>query len=130
MRTTLSLGICSLALLTACAPIGDAPAVSEVIIDSPAANATVTSPLVVKGIARNNWFFEASLPVVLQDADGNVLAQAPGQAKTDWMQEGLIEFEATLNFSTSATSGKLIIRKDNPSGLPEHDGSVEIPVNF
>jgi hypothetical protein len=41
-----------------------------------------------------------------------------------------VPFTAILNFTTTATSGYLVIAKDNPSGLPENDASLKIPVNF
>jgi hypothetical protein len=103
---------------------------SEVQVSSPAANSKITSPLVVTGKAQNNWFFEANIPVSLYDDQGNLLALAGGQALTDWMTQGWVDFKATLTFTTTASSGKLVIRKDNPSGLPENDGSFEIPVTF
>lgn len=100
-------------------------------VSSPKSNAVVKSPLVVKGEARGNWYFEASFPVRLLDADGQELAIAPAQAQGEWMTTDFVPFEVTLNFSKPATTtGTLILQKDNPSGLPEHDDSISIPVKF
>lgn len=97
----------------------------------PKADDIVTSPLTVRGRARSSWFFEGSLPVVLVDMSGNILAQGPGTALTDWTQPGWVEFSAELTFDTpTEADGELIIKKDNPSGLPENDGSIRIPVRF
>ncbi|MEK7614829.1 MAG: Gmad2 immunoglobulin-like domain-containing protein, partial [Patescibacteria group bacterium] len=78
------------------------------------------------------WYFEASFPVELQDKNGNVIAQGPAQAQGDWMTDAYVPFEATLTFTKPADgeTGTLILRKDNPSGLPEHDDFVKIPVKF
>lgn len=100
-------------------------------VTSPLPDAAVTSPLVVAGQAPGTWYFEASFPVKLLDADGNLLAQAPAQAQGDWMTTAPVTFSATLNFAVPPTAtGTLVLEKDNPSGLPENAGSVEVPVTF
>ncbi len=97
---------------------------------------TVSSPLTVTGEARGNWFFEASFPVILTDWDGRIIAQVPAQAQGEWMTEEFVPFSATLTFTTpipgdpAVNRGALILQKDNPSGLPEHDDALEIPVVF
>ena len=89
------------------------------------------SPLTVKGEARGNWYFEASFPVRLFDADDKELAVIPAQAKGEWMTTEFVPFEITLNFSRPKTAtGVLVLEKDNPSGLPEYDDSISIPVRF
>src|SRR3989344_2533369 len=92
-----------------------------IVLESPFAFEEVSSPLVVKGKARGNWFFEASFPVRLFDDNGKELAVVPAQAKTDWMVTDFVEFEAELNFATPATrKGYLVFETDNPSDLPEY----------
>jgi len=103
---------------------------SDIIITEPVVNGIIKSPLTVSGQAKGNWFFEATLPVRLVTAADAVIVSGPGQAQGDWMTDQLVPFTATLNFTTTATSGYLIIAKDNPSGLPQNDGAVKIPVNF
>ncbi len=103
----------------------------KIFVSQPLENTVVKSPLVVKGEARGNWYFEASFPVVLIDANGKELALSPAQAKTDWMTTEFVPFEVTLTFSKPLTkTGTLILKKDNPSGLPENDASISIPVRF
>ncbi len=104
--------------------------VVEVSVISPLPGDLVTSPLVVTGRARGGWFFEASLPVSLIAEDGSVIVNHYGQAESDWMTADFVPFRSELIFATEATSGYLVIAKDNPSGLPEHDGKVMIPVKF
>ena len=97
---------------------------------------TVSSPLTVTGEARGTWFFEASFPIMAVDWDGRIIAQVPAQAQGEWMTEEFVPFSATLIFTTptagdpAVNRGSLILQKDNPSGLPEHDDSLEIPVVF
>lgn len=102
-----------------------------ITIDSPRPNAVVASPLEISGRARGNWYFEASFPVKLLDADGNVLAQTPAQAEGEWMTEDFVPYKATLEFETPTTAtGTLILEKDNPSDLPENADSLIVPVKF
>jgi hypothetical protein len=98
---------------------------------SPVPYGMVTSPFSVIGQAKGTWYFEASFPVRLEDANGKVIVSTHADAKGDWMTENFVPFSATLTFTKPATkTGKLILSKDNPSGLPEHDASIEIPVTF
>lgn len=98
-------------------------------VTSPRANQTVQSPLTIKGEAKGFWFFEASFPVKILDEGGNVLGQGIAQAKSDWMTEDFVPFEAIIDFEAPATEkGFLVLRKDNPSGLPEHDEEFRIPI--
>ncbi|OGE80894.1 MAG: hypothetical protein A2826_01755 [Candidatus Doudnabacteria bacterium RIFCSPHIGHO2_01_FULL_43_23] len=92
----------------------------------------ISSPLVLTGEARGTWFFEASFPVVLTDWDGLIIAQGYAQADTNWMTTDFVPFKSTLTFDKPAykDNGSLILRKDNPSGLPENDDFIEIPILF
>jgi hypothetical protein len=103
----------------------------DVVVDTPVWGAVVTSPLRVSGKARGNWYFEANIPVTLEDQNGKVLAQKGFQAQGEWMTTDYVPFSDTLTFTTPDTEfGRLIISKDNPSGLPEHDASFAVPVKF
>ena len=88
------------------------------------------SPLVVTGEARGFWFFEASFPVKLVDEQGNLIVQGIAQAQDEWMTENFVPFKVTLEFSTFATSGFLVLEKDNPSGLPENADEIRAPIRF
>lgn len=103
----------------------------KIIIDTPLTNAKVISPLIISGQVKGNWSFEASFPIVLMDANGNILSQTPATLSGDWMTNDYVPFEAELTFQTPSTStGKLILKKDNPSGNPELDDQIEIPIKF
>jgi hypothetical protein len=105
-------------------------AASLVVINQPQPNEVISSPLVVSGLARGNWFFEASLPIKITDKDGNILAVAAATAESDWMTTDLVPFKALLEFTSTSSDGYLIISKDNPSGIAEFDDSISIPLRF
>lgn len=100
-------------------------------IENPRPNQTVSSPLLIKGEARGNWYFEASFPVKLYDDKGFLLAQSPARALDDWMTEDFVNFSLSLPFSVPGTQkGILILEKDNPSGLVEQADQLVVPVYF
>lgn len=100
-------------------------------IDSPRPNQIVSSPLEISGQAIGFWYFEGDFPVKLLDEEGNVLVETFATAKGEWMTEDFVSFEAELIFdSPGFETGTLILKKDNPSGLPENDDQLEIPINF
>ncbi len=100
-------------------------------LDYPRPGTKVESPLKVAGRARGYWFFEASFPVVLVDADGDELGTGIAQAKGEWMTEEFVPFEASVKFNKpTAAYGTLVLKKDNPSGLSENDDELRVPVTF
>lgn len=107
-----------------------------IYIESPKPEEKISSPLVVTGRARGPWFFEASFPLVLTDWDGRIIAQSYAQAQGEWMTTEYVPFEGTLVFENPSWDaefskrGSLILKKDNPSGLPEYDDAIEFTVYF
>ena len=101
-------------------------------VTSPKQNQEIASPLTITGEARGTWYFEASFPVVLVDWDGLIIAEGHAEAQSDWMTEEFVPFKATLTFKapTYKNNGALILQKDNPSGLPQYDRALEIPILF
>src|SRR3989344_3757889 len=100
-------------------------------LTTPRSNDVVKSPLVVKGEARGNWYFEASFPVRLFDGNGKELVVVPAQAQGELMTTEFVPFEVTLTFTDPETAtGTLVLERDNPSGLPEYADEVRIPVRF
>jgi len=99
--------------------------------DNPRPNQIIENPLFVKGEARGFWFFEADFPVKLFDDNGFLLGITTAQALGNWMTEDFVAFSATLPFAVPSTKkGRLVLEKDNPSGLPEHADELIIPVYF
>jgi hypothetical protein len=102
-----------------------------IVVENPRAREEISSPLFISGKARGYWFFEADFPIELVDENNNLIGQTIAQAKGEWMTEDFVPFEATLNFVNPKTNkGFLIFRKDNPSGLKEHDDELRVPILF
>lgn len=115
-------------------------------VTNPVKGVVITSPLKITGEARGTWYFEASFPVVLVDWDGRIIAQSHAEAQGDWMTEDFVPFSGTIEFekpywdfvhtddiggvSDFMRRGALILKKDNPSGLPQYDNAIEIPIVF
>jgi hypothetical protein len=102
----------------------------KIIVDLPRPNQKVQSPIHLSGRARGTWFFEASFPILIVDEKGNTISQGQAQAKGDWMTTDFVPFEANLEYSLGTTTGvsTLILKKDNPSGDPEKDESIQVPI--
>ena len=100
-------------------------------VSNPRANQMIESPLFIEGEARGNWYFEADFPVKLFDDNGFLLGVMPVQALGDWMTEDFVPFSTTLPFAVPFTEkGRLVLEKDNPSGLPEHADELIVSVYF
>jgi len=99
---------------------------------SPGPGDYIESPLTIFGQARGNWFFEATFPLVLVDWDGLIIAEGYATAQGDWMTIDYVPFTAELEFVRPIVkdNGVLILRKDNPSGLPANDDALEVSVFF
>lgn len=101
----------------------------DVILETPTNGAESASPLVVKGSARGMWYFEGSFPIKLIDNEGIILKQGVATAKGEWMTEDFVPFEAELPFNIEQDmDALLILERDNPSGLPENNTSISVPI--
>ncbi len=105
-----------------------------IVLREPQAMSVVSSPITLVGEARGTWFFEASFPIVIVDWDGRIIGEGYATADGEWMTPDFVPFTATVSFDLSADTpyrrGAIILKKDNPSGLPEHDDALEIPITF
>jgi hypothetical protein len=103
-----------------------------IVVDAPYPGELITSPIRVWGRARGTWFFEGDFPIVLKDANGEIIAEGFVTAKGEWMTEKFVPFEGVLAFEKPKAfeSGTITFKKDNPTGLPQHDDDLEIPVLF
>ena len=107
---------------------GDNP---EVKVFSLTAGEKISNPFIAEGEAKGTWFFEASFPIKITDEQGNVLGASFVQAQSDWMTENFVPFRGEISFvSPIAQKGYLVLSKDNPSGLPENDKEIKIPVEI
>jgi len=112
--------------------IGNEMEKSDLIrISYPRPNTAVTSPIRITGEARGRWFFEASFPIKMYDADGKEIGSTIAAAKSDWMTEEFVPFEAVLDFPPpGGGKGTLVLQRDNPSELPENDDQLKVPIVF
>lgn len=111
---------------------------SEVItVERPSPGAVVGREFSILGQARGNWFFEADFPVEVLDKNGEKLAMAVATAEVDsassdgagWMTTDFVPFRAEVEIPESYFGpATLVLHKDNPSDLPEHDASISFPV--
>lgn len=102
-------------------------------VSSIAPGEAIASPLILTGEARGTWYFEASFPIAIEDAGGNVIGQGYAQADGEWMTEDFVPFTSipiTFAAQPAGSSGMVVLVKDNPSSLPEHDDYLEIPITF
>ncbi len=109
-------------------PASPEPLHARVTVTSPKSGAVVKKTFVVAGSAPGNWFFEASFPVQVRDKDNSKIGQAIAQAQGDWMTTDLVTFTATITVSNYSGPATLVLLRDNPSGLPENDDALEIPI--
>lgn len=98
-------------------------------VETPTNGQIVSSPIQIKGQARGYWFFEASFPLSIIDSKGVVIATSSVRADGEWMTENFVPFSVSLSYKSSTTqSATLVLHKDNPSGLPENDDFISIPI--
>lgn len=96
-----------------------------ITVRNPFPGAVTGKEFTVMGAARGNWYFEASFPIEVVSATGTVIATGIAEAQGDWMTTEFVPFTADVvvpeSYSGEAT---LVLRNDNPSGLPENARSA------
>jgi hypothetical protein len=101
----------------------------DIRVELPFPGAVTGKEFSVIGEARGGWFFEASFPVSVIAESGEVLAETYATAEGDWMTPELVPFRAEVRVPESYIGkATIILKKDNPSGLPENDNSISIPI--
>lgn len=105
---------------------------SLIRLNEPRPNEEIGKEIVIRGEARGYWYFEASFPIEIKDDNGNIVGSGIAQANGEWMTESFVPFEAKIMLSSKPTTkyGKIILKKDNPSGDPERDDSLIVPIIF
>lgn len=105
------------------------PLHERVSVTYPKANASVPKKFTLTGKAPGNWFFEASAPYMVQTPEGDKVAQGHVDTIGDWMTTELVDFKADITINPAYSGpATLVLMKDNPSGLPENEDSLEIPI--
>lgn len=123
-------GILALALAACSAATDERRDLAEVT--SPAPGARVTTSLRVAGRAPGYWFFEAVMPVEVVTAAGVTIVDSYVEARGEWMVAGPVRFEKTFQLPavSSATAATLVIRRNNASGLPQHDAEHRVAITL
>jgi len=103
-------------------------------VTSPEPGSSVTNPITFSGEAVGPWYFEASFPVMVVNWDGLIIGEGIAEAKGAWMTEDFVPFSGTIEYERNSNApsnrGTLIFHKSNPSGLPENDAALEIPIQL
>lgn len=104
----------------------------KVIKISIASDQKIVSPLRITGNVPAGWAFEASFPVEIRDAAEVVRGRNPASVP-NWQSPTGAWFGATISFTAPVPGmkiGTLILKKDNPSGLPQNEDELRIPITF
>ncbi len=105
--------------------------IDEIMVTNPRPNQEVSSPLEVQGRARGSWFFEGQLSGELVDRENKKLGSVKLTAEGEWMTDEFVHFQGKLTFTKPEKGdGTLFIHKENPSGQPDNDKKLTIPVKF
>lgn len=111
--------------------------VDRIVVASPLPESTVSaSPVIIKGRARGTWFFEATAPVDIVNWDGLIIGQGyiSVDAPYSWMTTDFVPFTGTITYDATQLGaykyGWIIMKKDNPSGDPALDESLEFKILF
>lgn len=100
----------------------------RVRVTAPESGQPVFQNFSVTGEAPGNWYFEASFPIKIVDPNGNTVATGIATALTEWMTTEQVPFKADITVASYTGPATLVLLRDNPSGLPENDDSLSIPI--
>lgn len=99
-------------------------------VSAPLPGASLPSRFTISGKARGGWYFEASFPFQVLDSNGIKIAEGPVQASGEWMTPEFVPFTREINVAGYQGNATLVLKHDNPSGLPENDASISIPITI
>ena len=97
-------------------------------IYEPHVNATVTSPLMISGEAKD-WFVDDSFDARLLDEKGEVIASGEAHAVEDIVAGEYVKFELELSFDAEGLTagGDIFLKKSDSAETP---GSFSFPIFF
>ena len=108
-------------------PVGNAGE-NDIVVGS---TLSLGSKVQIQGKARGYWYFEASFPVEIKDATGNIIASGIATAQSEWMTEEFVPFSANIDLATPYSGpATIILKKDNPSGEADKDASLSYPATL
>lgn len=120
------------AVLIGCSqPAPPTPTLAAPLVQAPASGAAVLSPVLVEGVAPQDWYFEAIFDAQLLDANGEIIAEAPATAQTDWTVPGNIPFRAELEYTSVAEQrGTIVLIADSTGEPAPPRREIRIPVTL
>ena len=103
--------------------------VADLVQLSIAPGATITDVVTITGDIKGVYFFEGKAQGMLLDENKKVLNTFSLDATSNWLTADAVSFTAKVD-TTSALAGPGFIRlkSDNPSGDPEKDKYIDIPI--
>lgn len=107
------------------------PYVSEnVVVTAPLPGEKVSHAISVRGEARGSWFFEANLPLEVRDPSGRIVGRGHAMTAEEWMTTEFVSFEGKIIVGDYSGPATLVVKKDNPSGLPENDAEIAFDIEI
>lgn len=106
------------------------PLSARVAVLSPGPGGVVDKTFTVTGKAPGPWFSEAQFPIQVRNANGDIIGDGSAHTDGNWQSDDVVPFTADVTISDPTYKGavRLILMRDNPSGMPENDDAVEIPI--
>lgn len=102
-----------------------------IFVNLPFPGAVTGKKFTVVGKARGMWYFEAGFPIEVLDKDAKSIATGIGRAQGDWTTTEFVPFSTEITIPDSYQGeATLILKNDNPSGLPENEASVSFPITI
>lgn len=113
-------------------PTPSATASGLPVLASPQSGATVSSPLLITGVAPQSWIYGGTFPVTIVDSKSNLVAQGDAKEVTagSWKTQNPVKFSVTLPFSTTDSSGFLVLTANSSGSAILTGNSIQIPLNF
>ena len=92
-------------------------------------NTKVSEKKIIQGVVKSNYFFEGNIGVNILGNDKKLLRSGHATAVGEWASPDPVKFQGELDFSGLVKGPAFIeIHNDNPTGLPENDKSILVPV--
>lgn len=102
---------------------------SDLSLDTPCMNATISGNTIsVSGLISGSYTFEAQFTIKLLDKTGTVAVTQPVTVTGDWQSGGKVPFTTTLTHTLTSQNATLVFQNDNPSGLPENQKQIFVPI--
>jgi hypothetical protein len=103
----------------------------EMYLDNISPNDFVEMGSEINGRITGTWYFEGEFPIRVMDSNGEILDTLIAVAQEEWMTEDLVPFSFVLDVNIQADRDVILrFERNNPTGLEEHDDSLEVPITI